>query len=66
VVREAVPPYQLAELFDEETLRFARRFASLSAEQRRAWMLGLLLNGRTASDEAVERAYYPKTGPKKP
>lgn len=64
-VEQQVAPYRLDELFDEETLRFARRFAALDAEQRRSWMLGLLLNGRTAPDEAVERAYYSPTTKKK-
>jgi transcriptional regulator with XRE-family HTH domain len=57
-------PYAAKEVFDEETLRFARRFAELSPDQRRAWMLGMLLNGRHVADERVEK-HYP-TPKKKP
>jgi transcriptional regulator with XRE-family HTH domain len=64
--RQPVARYEIEELFDDETLRFARRFAALSASERRAWMLGLLLNGRAAPDDAVERAYYPPKAKKKP
>lgn len=52
-VAQPTASYSVEQVFDEETLLFARRFQSLDENQRRSWMLSLLLTvqplrGRTA------------------
>lgn len=65
IAAEPESNYSVNQVFDEETLLFARRFQALDESQRRSWMLSLLLTVQPLRPRTIEHALPPPAAVKK-